>query len=123
MTVRWRTFAPVDPSRESPCRHSLAEEPKPTTTGPVRLLIGDFNSTLDQVALRRLIGTGYRDIATVLGDGLTPTWPFDDTALPPITLDHVLADRRVGAVSFSATTVPGTDHRAILATVTLPTPG
>ncbi len=115
-------FAPVDPSRESPWWHSLAEEPKPAGTGPVRLLAGDFNATLDQVALRRLVGSGYRDIADVLGDGLVPTWPYDGRPVPPITLDHVLADPRIGAVSFSATTVPGTDHRAILATVTLPVP-
>jgi hypothetical protein len=55
----------------------LASEPAATPNGALRILIGDFNATLDHVALRRLLATGYRDAASVVGTGLTPTWPYD----------------------------------------------
>jgi endonuclease/exonuclease/phosphatase family metal-dependent hydrolase len=86
------------------------------------MLAGDFNATFDQAPLRTLTSTGYKDVASQLGDGLTPTWPFDGRWIPPvkITLDHMLVDPRIGAVSYRADTVPGTDHRAIQATITLP---
>lgn len=114
------SVVPEAPHPLSSWWRSLAEEPPATPDGTVRLLAGDFNSTLDQTPLRRLRATGYRDIADVLGDGLVPTWPYDGRGIPKITIDHVFADPRIGAVSFGATVVPGTDHKAIYATLTLP---
>ena len=47
----------------------------------MRLLVGDFNATLDHAALRRLLDTGYRDAASVVGQGMTPTcWPIRASA-------------------------------------------
>ncbi len=120
LVVAVHSTAPNIPADNPGWWRSLGEQVRATPDGPVRLLIGDFNATLDHVALRRLLSSGYRDIADVLGEGFTPTWPYDGRTLPPITLDHVLADRRIGAVSFGATVVPGTDHKAIYATLTLP---
>jgi endonuclease/exonuclease/phosphatase family metal-dependent hydrolase len=85
----------------------------------VRILAGDFNATLDHARLRRLIDTGYRDAADQLGEGLHPTFPIGQR-MPPITLDHVLADRRVGIRSFVARRVPRSDHRAVRAELVLP---
>jgi len=113
----------VPPQQPGPLANwarSLAREPAATPDGTVRLLVGDFNATLDQAPLRRLRATGYRDIADVLGDGLVPTWPYDGRGIPKITIDHIFADPRVGAVSFGATVVPYTDHKAIYAALTLP---
>src|SRR5262249_22297413 len=90
---------PEEPSPLANWRRSLAEEPPATPDGTVRLLVGDFNSTLDQAPLRDLRATGYRDIADVLGDGLVPTWPYDGRGIPTITIDHIFADPRIGAVS------------------------
>jgi endonuclease/exonuclease/phosphatase (EEP) superfamily protein YafD len=98
---------------------SLAGEPPATVDGQVRLLLGDFNATLDHAALRRLLGTGYRDAADVTGDGLAMTWPYDKL-FPRIALDHVLADRRVGVRRVAVVPVADTDHRALFAELVLP---
>jgi hypothetical protein len=37
-----------------------------------------------------------------------------------VTIDHVLVDSRGGASSFDAYTVAGSDHRAIIADLVLP---
>ncbi len=87
------------------------------------LLAGDFNATLDQAELRRVLDRGYRDAGAVAGKGLEPTWPFGDSRyeLPPVTLDHVLADRRLGIVSYAVEdALPGTDHLPVHAELALP---
>ena len=91
--------------------------------GPIRILAGDFNATLDHAELRRLLGTGYVDAAARVGAGLTPTWPYfgrRSTVTPKVTLDHVLADGRIGVRDFTVYPIPSTDHRAIVAELTLP---
>lgn len=112
--------APSEPARTRCWTQGLADEPAATAHGPVRLLIGDFNSTMDHVWLRNLLGTGYRDVASQLGDGLTPTWPYDGRPIPVVTVDHILADPRIGVASFRVDRVSGTDHRSIFASLTLP---
>lgn len=112
--------APVRPSSIPYWHSDLMHEPTATPHGQVRLLIGDFNSTLDHAILRRLIDTGYHDAAAELGDGLVTTWPYDGRPVPRIALDHALVDPRIGVSSFEAHQVPGTDHRSIIVTVTLP---
>jgi endonuclease/exonuclease/phosphatase (EEP) superfamily protein YafD len=114
------TRAPNLPSSNTDWARSIAQQPPATPKGAVRLLAGDFNATLDHSRLRTLLDTGYVDIASQLGDGLTATWPYDGRWIPPITLDHFFADPRIGAVSFGATVVRGTDHKAIYAVITLP---
>lgn len=103
--------------------HALSSQPAADPAGPARILIGDFNATIDHVALRRLVATGYRDAAAVLGDAATPTWPYYGAPArftPKVTIDHVLADRRIGVVAYSVFRVDHTDHRPILAELTLP---
>lgn len=62
-----------------------------------------------------MLSRGYRDAATVTGNGLEPTWPTGYPLPPLITIDHVLADERLGISSYGVADVPGTDHRAIWA--------
>jgi endonuclease/exonuclease/phosphatase (EEP) superfamily protein YafD len=97
---------------------------KPASTGPhPRILIGDFNSTLDHSLLRDLIATGYHDAASTVGHGLVPTWPYDGgraSVTPKITIDHILCGTGIGVTDFHAFTVPTTDHRAIIARLLLP---
>lgn len=91
--------------------------------GPPRILAGDFNATLDHRALRALLATGYRDAADSVGAGLTPTWPYDGRRAlftPKVALDHILVPAGIGVRDFRAVTIPRTDHRAIIATLTLP---
>ena len=98
-----------------------ADDPPATPDGPVRVLAGDFNSTLDHRALRRLIGRGYRDAGQTVGKGLVGTWgPYDGSRVPPVTIDHILVDRRIGVRAVSVHGIPGSDHRAVFAELTVP---
>ncbi|HKF81336.1 MAG TPA: endonuclease/exonuclease/phosphatase family protein [Solirubrobacterales bacterium] len=91
---------------------------------PPWVLIGDFNSTLDVSLLRETIDRGYRDAGDVAGKGLVPTWPNADHTLPPlITIDHVLADDRLGIVDYGVEDLPDSDHRSIHAELALPKAG
>ena len=110
--------APYTLAHQGCWRSGLDREPRATTAGAPSLLLGDFNATLDHPALRRLIGSGYRDAADAVGAGLRPTWPAD--AVPLVTLDHVLVDSRIGVRSVTVHAVPDTDHRAVVAVLAIP---
>jgi endonuclease/exonuclease/phosphatase (EEP) superfamily protein YafD len=85
------------------------------------ILAGDFNATFDQAPFRDLVSRGYHDAGEVAGKGLDGTYPGDGSLFPPpITIDHVLADRRLGIVSYEVEPLPGSDHHAIYADLTLP---
>jgi endonuclease/exonuclease/phosphatase (EEP) superfamily protein YafD len=84
------------------------------------VLAGDFNATLDHANLRDLIGTGYRDAAEVLGDGLVPTWPSAIQFPPPVTIDHVLAEKGISFSQYEVVKLPGSDHKAVFAELLLP---
>ncbi|GII89349.1 endonuclease [Sphaerisporangium siamense] len=97
--------------------------PSGPASGPLRVLAGDFNASLDHAEMRKLVARGYRDAGDATGGGLTPTWPANKRLPPLITIDHVLADHRVGFRAYKVFDVPGTDHRAVLAELTLPVSG
>ncbi|EJZ11326.1 endonuclease/exonuclease/phosphatase family protein [Mycolicibacterium vaccae] len=90
-----------------------------TESGTV-IVAGDFNSTPDMRQFRDLLGHGYRDSVQQLGAGFAPTFPSNSSVPPMITIDHVLT-RRAEAGVLQAVTLSGTDHRALLATVRIPT--
>jgi endonuclease/exonuclease/phosphatase (EEP) superfamily protein YafD len=99
-------------------RADLRALPAAPRLGPVQLLAGDFNSTLDHEELRDLLDRGYRDVAEVAGAGFQPTWR-GGRALP-ITIDHVLAPERLGVLDFTVHDLAGSDHRAVVAELALP---
>ena len=84
-TVHVPDAGPVDVESAHPCAprpghtacwaRDLAAQP-PAGGDVPRVLLGDFNATLDHGPLRRLLRAGYRDAAAVRGRGLAPTWPF-----------------------------------------------
>jgi endonuclease/exonuclease/phosphatase (EEP) superfamily protein YafD len=92
----------------------------PATSSRLMILAGDFNATLDHAELRRVLDDGYDDAAAQVGAGLRWTWPVGRRFPPPVTIDHVLADRRIGVRAVSVHTIPGTDHRAVFAELQLP---
>jgi endonuclease/exonuclease/phosphatase (EEP) superfamily protein YafD len=98
--------------------HSLRSLPRATPDGELRMLVGDFNATLDHHLLRDLIGSGYVDAGDAAGIGLQGTYPAHRRLR--ITIDHVLVDRRARVTSASVHVVPGSDHRALVARVSLP---
>jgi endonuclease/exonuclease/phosphatase (EEP) superfamily protein YafD len=118
--------SPADATGALQWATEIAAQPAATPSDTPRLLLGDFNATLDHGGLRTLLATGYRDAAASVGDGLAPTWPFvgggtfHGIPIPPITIDHVLADPRIGVLAVSVHPVPGSDHRAVYAELTLP---
>lgn len=86
----------------------------PAAGGRLRVLAGDFNATLDHAPLRRLLAAGYRDAAVATGSGLRGTWPVG-RRMPPVTIDHVLVDERIGVRRVRLHEIDGSDHRAIVA--------
>ena len=117
--------APWGPPGMANWYDDLRAQPPATVDGPLRVLLGDFNATLDHAALRRLVDTGYRDAAAAAGTGVRTSWPSRWPAngrrlTLPVTLDHVLADRRIGVAAARPYRVRGTDHRAIYAELVLP---
>jgi endonuclease/exonuclease/phosphatase family metal-dependent hydrolase len=91
---------------------------------PLRMLLGDFNATLDHHEMRDLIDRGYRDAADSAGAGLVPTWSAPRVPLLPIglplTIDHLLVDERVGVGEVRTHDLPGSDHDAVTGELLLP---
>lgn len=116
-TVRVTAIHPRPPVSRDSWRSWRDElDALPATGGATRrILAGDFNATLDHPELRGVLARGYRDAAATIGDGWRPTWPAGRRFPPEITIDHVLADARIGVASYSVRTVPGSDHRAVVA--------
>lgn len=89
--------------------------------GPT-MVVGDFNATTDHLPMRDLAGRGFDDAATEAGSGWQPTWPSAarlpvlGVRVPPlVAVDHVLVNQSLHAVRTQAVSLPGTDHRALLA--------
>ncbi|MEV0902999.1 endonuclease/exonuclease/phosphatase family protein [Actinoplanes sp. NPDC049802] len=113
-------LAPADPAMISGWSADLREQ-VPADGGLPKILLGDFNATLDHKLLRDLIATGYRDAADAVGEGWTGTWgPYDGDPIPPVTIDHVLVDERIGVKDLKVFPVAESDHRAVIAWVTVP---
>ncbi|WNG82919.1 endonuclease/exonuclease/phosphatase family protein [Mycobacterium sp. ITM-2016-00316] len=90
------------------------------TAGPAAVIIaGDFNATPDMRQFRDLLDVGYRDAISQTGAGFSPTYSPHPAIPPVITIDHVLT-RNSTAQSIHTVDIPGTDHRALLATVAVP---
>jgi len=100
-------------------KHDLGALPAATPHGPVRILVGDFNATLDHARLRGVLARGYADAADRAGKGLVLTWGISMFG-PPLTLDHIVADKRVAVRRADIYDLPGSDHRALFAELRLP---
>ena len=83
------------------------------------IVAADVNSTTDMRPFRALLHDGYRDAAEQSGAGIKPTFPAD-TRLPPlVAIDHILT-RDCAATSLHTLAIPGSDHRGLVVTVTVP---
>jgi endonuclease/exonuclease/phosphatase (EEP) superfamily protein YafD len=111
---------PVNPTAAPLWRGALAALPGSDSRGDVQILAGDFNATLDHPELRDLLDRGYTDAADAVGKGLVWTWPVRGLRAPPLTIDHVLVDRRVQVERVTVVEIPGSDHRAVIAELRLP---
>ncbi|MFI2431429.1 endonuclease/exonuclease/phosphatase family protein [Streptomyces sp. NPDC018693] len=86
--------------------------------GPL-VLAGDFNATQDHAAFRRILDTGLRDAARLVGEDREPSWPSGWTPVFGAQIDHVLVSADFSAHSARFLDLAGTDHRALLVDVTL----
>jgi endonuclease/exonuclease/phosphatase (EEP) superfamily protein YafD len=69
---------------------------------------------------RNLLTNGYDDSARQAGAGRELTYPANERIPSFMGIDHILT-RDCTAVSTQTATVKGSDHRALLATVMVPT--
>lgn len=83
------------------------------------IIAGDFNSTPDMRQFRDLLEDGYSDGVEQTGAGFAPTFPARRWLPPLITIDHVLT-RRAPVSTIRTVVVPGSDHRALAATILVP---
>lgn len=90
---------------------SVLNQVVPNLDGPV-ILAGDFNTTLDHGPMRTLLARGFDDAARQANFGWQPTYPG---GWGLIAIDHVIVRGAYQAVGGTARTVPGTDHRALVA--------
>ncbi|GAA5171931.1 MULTISPECIES: endonuclease/exonuclease/phosphatase family protein [Amycolatopsis] len=111
---------PIPPTTDpQEWKKEMAGLPRPNPGGTVRILAGDFNSTVDHATFRDLLDAGYTDAGLSRGEGFKPTWPSSFFP-PPVTIDHVLVDPRVAVDGYRVLDVPDSDHHAVLAEVSLP---
>ncbi|HZG92189.1 MAG TPA: endonuclease/exonuclease/phosphatase family protein, partial [Pseudonocardia sp.] len=85
---------------------------------PAPVVAGDFNSTFDHAGLRAALG-GCRSAADGTGLGLVGTYPSRLPRWFGIQIDHVLVPSGTSTRRLAVLDVAGTDHRAVLAQVTL----
>jgi endonuclease/exonuclease/phosphatase (EEP) superfamily protein YafD len=90
-----------------------------------RLLIGDFNATYDHAEFRAVLDGGpdgrkMVDVGMAAGMRLVPTWPMEGPRLPGITIDHLVTSPGIAGSGYAVQRVPGTDHAAVLATLSVP---
>ena len=87
--------------------------------GPA-IVAGDFNATLDHSVFRDAI-TGCADAAERTGEGLVGTWPSRFPRFVGPQIDHVLVTRGITPETLSVVDLPGSDHRAVVTRLRLPT--
>jgi endonuclease/exonuclease/phosphatase (EEP) superfamily protein YafD len=83
------------------------------------VLAGDFNATAQHRGFRRLLDHGLRDAHRERGRGRVRTWPADRWHPPFAALDHVLVSGGIAVEDAGTVGIPGSDHRAVTATLTL----
>lgn len=84
------------------------------------VVAGDLNAVVEHAPLVELMSTGLTDAAASSGSGWLPTYPADLGIPPVIAIDHVLVGGRVSATGLRTVTLPGTDHRGLIAHLVIP---
>ena len=84
------------------------------------IIVGDLNMTRDHAPFRSLQGHGFVDALDATGSGWQPTWSLGPNGPGLATIDHILG-RGVGLKDYRTIRIPGSDHRAVVVTVSTPT--
>jgi endonuclease/exonuclease/phosphatase (EEP) superfamily protein YafD len=83
------------------------------------IVAGDVNATLDHASLRAAVN-GAQDVAAGCGQGFVATWPSAWPRWLGVQIDHVFTRGGPRAAGLRVLDLPGSDHRALLAQVVLP---
>ncbi|WP_330253658.1 endonuclease/exonuclease/phosphatase family protein [Nocardia sp. NBC_00565] len=113
-------FHPVPPSVDFPAWSSelgKIREILDAQQGPA-IVGADFNATRDHSAFRALLRGRFVAAADQAGAGPLLTFPADRRWGPVIGIDHILVADGTAA-DVRSLTIPGSDHRAVLARVQL----
>ncbi|MFH8616580.1 endonuclease/exonuclease/phosphatase family protein [Streptomyces sp. NPDC017979] len=79
------------------------------------IIAGDFNSSQDHAAFRRVLDAGgLRDAAVLGGAARTPSWPTMVSRPLGTQIDHVLISEEFSVRSARFLELADTDHRALL---------
>jgi endonuclease/exonuclease/phosphatase (EEP) superfamily protein YafD len=94
---------------------TMAAQPGP------QVVAGDFNASRDHRPFRELLAAGFRDAADIAGRRPWPgfTWPANRRYPPIMRLDHILVSPGITVSETRTVSIPGTDHRGVLAVLEL----
>ncbi len=124
------TKAPVW-GRASQWRSELAALGRLAARPGNMLLLGDFNATLDHAEFRQMLqgqdrnrpGGPLVDAGAAALARLVPTWPMAGPPLPGVVIDHIVTGPQVHSSGYAVLPVAGSDHAALLATLSVPAEG
>jgi len=89
-----------------------------TSPGPPTMIVADLNAARWHPPFRRLLDRGWRDAHESVGRGLSVSWPTTGLwPVPFVRLDHALVRADVDIAAVEDFTVPGSDHRAFVVTL------
>lgn len=113
-------YPPTRPKKTDIWQRDLKSMPaaRPAPGDNLRVLLGDFNATLDHRAFRELVAKDYRDAGRTTGNGLVPTWSANRVLT--LAIDHVLVDSRIAVLDYKTFNLPRSDHNAVVAKIRLP---
>jgi endonuclease/exonuclease/phosphatase (EEP) superfamily protein YafD len=111
--------APMGPVRTARWRSDLAHIERWCAESPGSIVAGDFNATADNAAFRAVL-RHCRSAADGTGKGLVGTFPANVPSWCGIQIDHVLVPADATTTRFAVLPVAGSDHRAVLAGISLP---
>ena len=112
--------APMGPTRTARWESDLAHIARWCAESPGPIVAGDFNATADNTAFRAVL-RHCRSAADGTGQGLVGTFPAGVPSWCGIQIDHVLVPAGARTTRFAVLPVAGSDHRAVLAGISLPT--
>lgn len=84
----------------------------------IAVLLGDLNSGIEHPSFRKLLAGGFHDAALDEARGMHATFP-SYMKWPRMILDHILFTNYLHASNVQSIVVQGTDHCALLATLTV----
>ena len=111
--------APMGPMRTGWWQADLEHVERWYAEAPGSIVAGDFNATADNAPFRAVLRR-CRSAADGTGQGLVGTFPAGVPSWCGIQIDHVLVPEDATTTRFAIFPVEGSDHRAVLAEISLP---